>query len=137
MTKLHEITGQIISKEPRKVYKKNEFYGNINYKLKVLPEKRISPEYETIFVYANLVDPPLLKILKQNQYLDQRYFFTCQRKRNDALYNLVENLKEILKLLQDQPIKGRYDEFGQPLYKEGLCSLVDEYHSDEEENEDI
>ncbi|CAI2192706.1 7114_t:CDS:2 [Funneliformis geosporum] len=56
---------------------------------------------------------------------------------SDALYNLVENLKEILKLLQDQPIKGRYDEFGQPLYKEGLCSLVDEYHSDEEENEDI
>ena len=46
---------------------------------------------------------------------------------SDALYNLVENLKEALKILEDQKIKGKYDEFGQPLYEEGLCSLVDEY----------
>jgi len=50
----------------------------------------------------------------------------------DALYNLVENLKEALKLLEDQPLKGKYDEFGQPLYEDGLCSLVDSYHSEEE-----
>ena len=52
----------------------------------------------------------------------------------DTLYNLEENLKEALKLLEDQPIKGQYDEFGQPLYEDGLCSLVEEYKSEEEEN---
>ena len=55
---------------------------------------------------------------------------------SDALYNLVENLKDTLKLLEDQTIKGKYDEFGQPLTEDGLCSLVDEYHS-EEESEDL
>ena len=47
---------------------------------------------------------------------------------SDALYNLVENLKDTLKLLEDQLIPGKYDQFGQPLYEDGLCSLVDEYH---------
>jgi len=47
---------------------------------------------------------------------------------SDALYNLVENLKETLKLLEDQLIPSKNDEFGQPLYEEGLCSLVDSYH---------
>ena len=46
---------------------------------------------------------------------------------SDALYNLAENLKEALKLLEDQPIKDKCDEFGQPLYEDGLCSLVDSY----------
>ena len=41
---------------------------------------------------------------------------------SDALYNLAENCKEVLKLLEDQPIKGKYDEF-----EDGLCSLVDSY----------
>ena len=53
---------------------------------------------------------------------------------SDALYNLTENLKEALKILEDQPIKGQNDEFGQPLYADGLCSLVDSYHSEEETN---
>ena len=55
---------------------------------------------------------------------------------SDSLYNLAENCKEVLKLLEDQRIKGKYDEFGQPLYEEGLCSLVDNYQSEEEENEE-
>ena len=46
---------------------------------------------------------------------------------SDALYNLAENLKNALKLLEDQPIKDQYDKFGQPLYEDGLCSLVDSY----------
>ena len=54
----------------------------------------------------------------------------------DTLYNLEENLKEALKLLEDQPVKGKYDEFGQPLYEEGLCSLIEEYQSEEEEEYD-
>ena len=53
---------------------------------------------------------------------------------SDTLYNLVENLKETLKLLEDQVIPGKYDEFGQPLTEEGLCSLVDEYQEEEEED---
>ena len=49
----------------------------------------------------------------------------------DALYNLAENLKEALKLLEDQPLKGKYDEFGQLLTEDGLCSLVDSYQEKE------
>ena len=51
----------------------------------------------------------------------------------DTLYNLVENLKDTLKLLEDQ--KGKQlDEFGEPIIvEEGICSLVDEYKSEEEE----
>ena len=51
---------------------------------------------------------------------------------SDTLYGLVENLKEALELLEDKVIKGVYDDFGQPLYEDGLCSLVDEYHSEAE-----
>jgi hypothetical protein len=50
------------------------------------------------------------------------------------LYDLVENLKEALALLADQPIQGKSDEFGQPLTEDGLCSLVDEYHSKTEDD---
>jgi hypothetical protein len=39
----------------------------------------------------------------------------------------VEILKEALQLLEDKPILGKYDEFGQPLTEAGLCSLVDDY----------
>ena len=49
---------------------------------------------------------------------------------SDTLYNLVENSKEMLKLLEDQIIKGKYDEFGHPLYEAGLCSLVDSYQDE-------
>jgi uncharacterized protein YbaP (TraB family) len=55
---------------------------------------------------------------------------------SDTLYNAVENLKEALKILEDQRIKGKIDEFGQPLYEDGLCTLVDIYQ-EEEESEDI
>ena len=51
---------------------------------------------------------------------------------SDTLHNLMANLKEALEILEDQKIKGKYDEFGQPLYEEGLCSLVDSYQNDEE-----
>jgi hypothetical protein len=47
----------------------------------------------------------------------------------------VENLQETLKLLEDQEIKGQYDEFGQPLTEDGLCSLVDEYFSEASEED--
>lgn len=51
---------------------------------------------------------------------------------SDTLYNTIEVLKEVLQLLQDQKSK-QLDEFGQPIIlEEGLCSLVDEYQSEEE-----
>ena len=50
---------------------------------------------------------------------------------SDTLYNLAEQLKEALKLLQDQ--KGKQlDEFGEPIILEvGLLSLVDSYQEEE------
>ncbi|CAI2186174.1 17922_t:CDS:2 [Funneliformis geosporum] len=55
---------------------------------------------------------------------------------SDALYDLVENLKATLKLLVDQESPKEKDEFGQPLILEvGLCSLVDEYHSEAEDDD--
>jgi len=51
---------------------------------------------------------------------------------SDTLYNSAEKCKAVIKLLEDKVIKDAYDEFNQPLYKEGLCSLVDEYNSEEE-----
>ena len=50
----------------------------------------------------------------------------------DALYGLVENLKETLKLLEDQQGK-ELDDWGKPIIlEEGICSLVDDYKSGEE-----
>ena len=51
----------------------------------------------------------------------------------DTLYKLAENLKETLKLLEDQESLKEKDEFGQPLILEaGLCSLVDEFQEEED-----
>ena len=50
---------------------------------------------------------------------------------SDTLYDLVENLKEVLKILEDQKIEDKYDEFGQPLTEDGLCSLVDNCQEEE------
>ena len=52
---------------------------------------------------------------------------------SDTLYGLAENLKEALQLLEDQ--KGKQlDDFGEPIIlEEGLCSLVDDYHAEDEE----
>ena len=52
---------------------------------------------------------------------------------SDTLYNLVENLKKTLQLLADKEDPKNRDEFGQPLIlEEGLCTLIDEYHEEEE-----
>ena len=57
---------------------------------------------------------------------------------SDALYDLAANLKEALALLEDQESPQEKDNFGNPLILEaGLCSSVDEYQSEEEEEEDF
>lgn len=54
---------------------------------------------------------------------------------SDILYNLVENLKETLSLLEDKTAKGK-DDWGQPIIlEEGLCTLVDSYQSEDEEED--
>ena len=51
----------------------------------------------------------------------------------DTLYNLVEDLKTTLQLLEDQKSKELND-WGEPIIlEEGLCSLVDNYQSEEED----
>ena len=52
---------------------------------------------------------------------------------SDTLANLVENLKETLAILEDKENARQLDPYGEPITGEiGLCSLVDEYHSEEE-----
>ena len=52
----------------------------------------------------------------------------------DTLYDLVENCKEVIKLLEDKKHSREKDPYGEFLIlEEGLCSLVDEYTSEEEE----
>ena len=56
---------------------------------------------------------------------------------SDTLYNLVEDLKEALQLLEDKEHKQEKDNFGNPLVLEtGLLSLVDTYQNEEEETEE-
>ena len=56
---------------------------------------------------------------------------------SDLLYSITEDLKEALQILEDQTSKTKKDEFDQPLIiEEGLCSLIDEYQSEEEEDYD-
>jgi len=51
---------------------------------------------------------------------------------SDTLYDLVANLKEALKLLENQK---SIDDWGESIIlEEGLCSLVDEYHEEKEDH---
>ena len=56
---------------------------------------------------------------------------------SDTLYDLAANLKDALKLLENQhhwKASQQLDEYGEPIIlEEGLCSLVDDYHSEDEE----
>ena len=52
---------------------------------------------------------------------------------SDTLYNLVENLKEAIKLLEDKKDPKNKDPWGEPLIlEEGLCTLVDSYQEEED-----
>ena len=56
---------------------------------------------------------------------------------SDTLYNATEKLKAALKLLEDKEDPKQKDNFGEPIILEdGLCTLVDEYFSEEEEEDD-
>jgi len=55
-----------------------------------------------------------------------------EQRDSDYYYDLEAQLTKALELLRDK--KGKeLDDFGEPIVlEEGLCSLVDEYHSEEE-----
>jgi len=56
---------------------------------------------------------------------------------SDILYNLAENLKNALKLLEDKEHSKEKDEFGEPIILEvGLLSLVDNYQEEENYEDD-
>ena len=56
---------------------------------------------------------------------------------SDILYNLVANCKAVIKFLEDKKHLCEKDPWGEPLILEaGLCSLVNEYTSEDEEDED-
>lgn len=51
---------------------------------------------------------------------------------SDVLYDLAENLKRTLQLLEDQKSK-QLDDWGEPIVLEaGLCSLMDDYQAEED-----
>jgi len=55
----------------------------------------------------------------------------------DLLYNLTANLKAALQLLEDQKSNQEKDPWGDPLIlTEGLCSLMNAYLENDEEEED-
>jgi len=87
---LTELTGQIIRKEPRKVYnKKSPWYGTTNYQLKVLTTDQ---EKHTFFVYANLVSPVLLETIASRQYVDKRYLFCAEKKKQGFILHSWQEL---------------------------------------------
>ena len=55
---------------------------------------------------------------------------------SDALYSLVEDFKEALKLLEDKETNQR-NEFGELITESGLCSLMDDWESQREEDDDV
>jgi len=81
MNKTHDLRGQILRKEQKKVYdKKSPYYGNLNYRVKALVEgKEI-----TVFVYSNLVSPQIFKDIEQNHYLEKNYLLTCTKRKGEG-----------------------------------------------------
>lgn len=89
MPKLQEFTGWIISKEQKKVYDKGEWYGNPYFKLTIIKEE--NKEKLTLFVYSNLVNQAIFKVVEESQYLDKNYSFCCEKRtRGFVLYNWQE-----------------------------------------------
>lgn len=89
MAKILELTGLITGKLAYKVYKKNAFYGQTNYKLTVLEEQ--NQQKLILLVYANLASPEVLRVIQQSQYINKQYHLFCQRLgRNLILTNWQE-----------------------------------------------
>ncbi|KLL02838.1 MAG: hypothetical protein MRECE_42c017 [Mycoplasmataceae bacterium CE_OT135] len=53
----------------------------------------------------------------------------------DTLYNLTEELKSTLALLEDKKTK-QLNQHHEPIIEPGLCSLIDDWENQREEEED-
>lgn len=88
---LFELTGKIISKEPKKVYdKKSPYYLNTYFRLKVLTENQ---ETHVFFVYPNLVSKVLWKTIQESQCIDKRYIFCLAKKKGRLILHDWEELE--------------------------------------------
>ena len=88
---LSEIIGTIVSKEPKKVYAKdNPFYGQVYYRLKVLTTDQ---EKLTFFAYPNLVTPTLWKTLTSSHYVDKRYLLSGEKRKKGFILHSAKELK--------------------------------------------
>ena len=83
-----------------------------------MPKKRLQKQIEKKLDQLS----ELLDQIEEVRVIDSNDPYTWD---SDALYNLAENLKEALKLLEDQSLKGKTED--------GLCSLVDSYQEEEAE----
>ncbi|KLL04170.1 MAG: hypothetical protein MRECE_2c045 [Mycoplasmataceae bacterium CE_OT135] len=54
---------------------------------------------------------------------------------SDALYDLAEQLKSALALLEDKKTK-QLNQHNEPIIEPGLCSLIDDWENQREEEED-
>jgi len=54
---------------------------------------------------------------------------------SDYYYDLAEQLKAALTLLEDKKFTQQLDEFGNPLIELGICSLLNAYQEENEEDE--
>jgi hypothetical protein len=81
MNKTHDLRGQILSKEQKKVYdKESPHYGKTYYRLKALVEAKEI----IVFVYSNVVSQQIFKEIKQNRYIEKRYLFICTKRTGEG-----------------------------------------------------
>jgi len=97
---LQKLITRILKKEKKKVYKKNEFYGNTYLKLQTVNEES---KEKNIFVYHNIVGNKIVNDISKNARIDNWYLFFCQKKgKRWILHNWQE-------LIQERPIFKNHD----------------------------
>ena len=93
---LQKLLGKIVYQEKKKVYKKNEFYGNPYFKLQIVSNSK----KHTLFVYPNLVNRQLFTDIEQLNHEEKKYIFFCEKRKKGGwnLHNWQELTKNHAKL---------------------------------------
>jgi len=74
---LQKLPGKIVYQEKKKVYKKNQFYGNPYFRLQVVNKA----EKYIFFVYPNLVSQQLFNDIDQANHAGKEYIFFCEKRK--------------------------------------------------------
>jgi len=74
---LQKLPGKIVYQEKKKVYKKNQFYGNTYFKLQIVSEEK----KHIFFVYPNLVSQQLFNDISQYNHTGKEYIFFCEKRK--------------------------------------------------------